>query len=235
MKDNDRDAFLVELEKIRSEQLQGRAYRQRTAAKSLAELADARRKRIRGGDNNHRFEGERYLNCAEKSVRRMQLRKLVDEGGQTTVGGPMPSHPELSRWESTEFGITRQEIADLEKQDPLPQRLIVDGWWVNLMRTSHWAVAIGSSLVGEGEKRIPEIRQRLLKEIETLREEYQAMGIKNVERALAIHIEHSGVDVEHSEFGANVVRQHVNTPELKDAMRKAFIMTLQGRGTNERF
>jgi len=235
VKNNDGDAFLEELEQIRAEQLQGRAYREKSSAKSLAELADARRNRLRGGDNNHRFEGERYLNCSEKPVRRMQLRKLVDEGGQTTVGGPMPSHPELARWESIEFGITRQEIAELEKQDPLPQRLIVDGWWVNLMRTSHWAVAIGSSLVGEGEKRIPEIRQRLLKEIETLREEYRAMGIKNVERALAIRVEHSGVDIEHSEFGANVVREHVKTPELKEATRKAFIMTLQGRGTNASF
>ena len=92
-----------------------------------------------------------------------------------------------------------------------------------------------SSLVGEGEKRIPKIRQRLLQEIETLRNEYQAMGIKNVERALANRMEHAGVDVEHSEFGANVVREHVDTPELKEATRKAFIMTLQGRGTNERF
>jgi pyrroloquinoline quinone (PQQ) biosynthesis protein C len=165
----------------------------------------------------------------------MQLRKLVDEGGQTTVGGPIPSHPELARWESQEFGITPQEIAQLEKEDPLPQKLIVDGWWVNLMRTSHWAVAIGSSLVGEGEKRIPEIRQRLLEEIESLRKEYKAMGIKNVERALANRVEHAGIDVEHSEFGANVVREHVNTPELKEALRKAFILTLQGRGTNERF
>ncbi len=235
MASNDRDVFLNELEKIRDEFLQGRAFRQSPSGKSLGELADARRKRLRGGDNNHRFEGERYLNCSAKSVRRLQLRKLIDEGGQTTVGGPTPSHPELARWEANELGITRQEIADLEKQDPLPQKLIVDGWWVNLMRTSHWAVAIGSSLVGEGEKRIPEIRRRLMQEIDTLRKEYQAMGIKNVERALAIRMEHAGIDVEHSEFGANVVRDHVNTPELKEATRQAFILTLHGRGTNERF
>lgn len=96
-------------------------------------------------------------------------------------------------------------------------------------------MAIGSSLVGEGEKRIPEIRQRLLEEIETLREDYQAMGIKNVERALANRIEHAEIDVEHSEFGANVVRDHVNSPDLQAATRKAFIMTRQGSGTNERF
>ena len=229
------DEFLDELERIRSDFLQGRPFRDRGAARSKEEIAETRRRRQRGGDNNHRFEGERYLNCPVKSVRRMQLRKLIDEGGQTTVGGKMPSHVELARWESYEFGLTSEEVAQLEKEDPLPQKLIVDGWWTNLMRTSHWAVAIGSSLVGEGEKRIHGIRQRLLQEIETLRKEYAAMGIKNLDRALANRIEHAGIDVEHSEFGANVVRHHANTPELKDALRQAFILTIQGRGTNERF
>jgi pyrroloquinoline quinone (PQQ) biosynthesis protein C len=235
MEDRRGDEFLHELERIRGELLNGRAFRERTGARSKEAIADGKRKRHQGGDSNHRFEGERYLNCTEKTVRRMQLRKLIDEGGQTTVGGEMPSHPELARWESCEFGLTPEEVLRLEKQDPLPQRLIVDGWWVNLMRTSHWAVAIGSSLVGEGEKRIPEIRKRLLEEVEILRKEYTAMGIKDVERALANRIEHAGVDIEHSEFGANVVRYHVNTPELKDQMRRAFILTIQGRGTNERF
>ncbi len=235
MEDRQGDEFLDELEGIRSEFLNGRPFRERTAARSKEAIAEGKRKRHRGGDSNHRFEGERYLNCTEKSVRRMQLRKLIDEGGQITVGGEMPSHPELARWESYEFGLTPEEVLRLEKEDPLPQRLIVDGWWVNLMRTSHWAVAIGSSLVGEGEKRIPEIRKRLLEEIEILRKKYTAMGIKDVERALANRIEHAGVDVEHSEFGANVVRYHVNTPELKEQMRRAFTLTIQGRGTNERF
>jgi pyrroloquinoline quinone (PQQ) biosynthesis protein C len=235
MENERKDEFLDELERIRGGFLNGRAFRERTRARSKEAIAESKRRRHQGGDSNHRFEGERYLNCTDKSVRRMQLRKLVDEGGQTTVGGKMPSHPELARWESYEFGLTPEEVFCLEKEDPLPQRLIVDGWWVNLMRTSHWAVAIGSSLVGEGEKRIPEIRKRLLEEIEILRREYTAMGIKDVERALAIRIEHAGVDVEHSEFGANVVRYHVNTPELKDQMRRAFILTIQGRGTDERF
>ena len=39
----------------------------------------------------------RYLHTEDKEVRRKQLRKLIDEGGQTTVGGDIPSHPELSR------------------------------------------------------------------------------------------------------------------------------------------
>lgn len=229
------DEFLDELEKIRSDFLQGRPFRDRGAARSKEEIAEARRRRQRGGDNNHRFEGERYLNCPEKSVRRMQLRKLIDEGGQTTVGGKTPSHVELGRWESYEFGLTPEEVSRLEKEDPLPQKLIVDGWWTNLMRVSHWAVAIGSSLVGEGEKRIPGIRQRLLQEIETLRKEYAAMGIENLDRALANRIEHAGIDIEHSEFGANVVRQHIDSAELKEELRKAFILTIQGRGTNERF
>ena len=47
--------------------------------------------------------------------RRKQLRKLVDEGGQTSVGGPMPSHPVLSKWQSYEFGVTDEEITGMRE------------------------------------------------------------------------------------------------------------------------
>lgn len=226
------EEFLEQLEDIRRAFLGGQPFRQRRPGSTKEEIAQAKRKRHLGGDANHRFEGERYLNCPLRDVRRMGLRKLVDEGGQTSVGGAVPSHPTLEKWHSYEFGLTVEEITRLEKEDPTPESLIVTGWWVALQRSSHWPVAIGSSLVGEGEKRLPEMRERYLREIDELSEEYLAMGI-NVERAIALSLEHSptGVDAEHAEFGANVVRQYVETPELQEEMRKAFILTLQGRGS----
>lgn len=226
------EEFLEKLEAIRREFLGGQPFRQRRRGSTKEEIAAAKRRRHLGGDANHRFEGERYLNCPIRDVRRMQLRKLVDEGGQTSVGGPVPSHPTLEKWHSYEFGLTDEEITRLEKEDPPAESLIVTGWWVALQRSSHWAVAIGSSLVGEGEKRLPEMRERYLREIDELREEYLAMGI-NVDRAIALSLEHAptGVDAEHAEFGASVVRQYVDTPELQEEMGRAFILNLQGRGS----
>lgn len=224
------DEFLDELEGLRKMHLKDGLLRPRRHYKTKEEIVQARCRIHRGGDNNHRFEGERYLNCEDKGIRRRQLRKLIDEGGQTTVGGKTPSHPILARWESQEFGLSDEDITRLEKEDCSPEKLILWGWRVNLHRTGHWAVAIGSSLVGEGEKRIPEIRQRLLDNIKVLRKEYTEMGIKDVERALAFKIEHADVDIEHAELGADVVRQYINTPKLQDEMREAFTLTLHMNG-----
>jgi pyrroloquinoline quinone (PQQ) biosynthesis protein C len=229
----DGEAFLDQLEGIRKEVLGGRPFRQRHRGSSKEQIAESKRKKHAGGDGNHRFEGERYLGCTDKEVRRKQLRKLVDEGGQVSVGGPMPSHPELDRWHSYEFGLTPDEVLALERQDLSPESLIINGWWFWLQRTSAWPVAIGSSLVGEGEKRLPDVKERYMRDLDDVREEYQEMGV-DVDRAMALMLEHApiGVDAEHAEFGANVVREYVNNAELQDQMRKAFILTLQGRGTN---
>ena len=224
------DDFLEELETHRKKHLKGALLRPRANFKSKDEIAASRRRYHQGGDNNHRFEGERYLNCTEKTVRRKQLRKLIDEGGQTTVGGKMPPHTALARWESYEVGLTDEEINQLEKEDARPETLIIWGWRVNLHRTNHWAVAIGSSLVGEGEKRVPGIRELLLSDIEGMRKNYRELGVKNIEKALAFHIEHADVDVDHAEFGADVVKRYVNTVKLQDEMRKAFILTLHMKG-----
>lgn len=226
------DNFLKELEGLREKHLNGRPFRpSRFRGKTKEQIAEARRRVHAGGSDNHRFEGERYLNVPVKSVRREQLRKLVDEGGQTAVGGPTPSHPTLARWESCEFGLTDEEITQLELEDPTPETLIRLGWWDHLNRTSHWAVAIGSGLPGEGEKRIKALREYYVNEIEEMRKEYAAMGIKNLDRALKFKVEHaSGTDVGHAEFNARVVSQYVNTPELQDEMRKVFILRLHNNG-----
>jgi pyrroloquinoline quinone (PQQ) biosynthesis protein C len=231
------NTFLEELEGYRRERLGGKLLRERTRKqRTLQEMADEKRERYKGGDPNIPRNGDRYVMCPDKRVRKMQLRKIVDEAGRNAVDPDLlPSHGELNRWEAYEFGVTPEEVQQLLKEDPSPEQLILNGWWLSLHRTSHWAVSYGSALVGEGEKRIPGIREKLLREIDELREEYAELGVKNVERALAEKIEHAGVDIEHAEMSANVVRRFVNTPELQDEMRRVFKLVLQGRGTKGGF
>lgn len=221
------DDLIEELEAIRTEHRKEFPLRTEIG-KTKEEIAEARRRRHAGGSDNHKFEGERYLNCPVKSVRRLQLRKLVDEGGLTIFGGKSPSHPMLDRLGSYEFGLTDEEVGRLEKEDPPAEKLIVRGWWVYLNRTFHWAVAIGSGMVVEGEKKVNPEKEA--SEIEAMRKEYSSMGIKNVDNALWFASEHAVVDIDHAEFNERVVRQYVNTPKLQNEMRKAFILRLQNQG-----
>ncbi len=219
--------LLEELEGYRSEHRKRHPFRQ-SSGKSKEEIAASRRARHSGGSDNHKFEGERYLNCTVRSPRRKQLRKLVDEGGLSTFGGKVPSHPMLDRIGSYEFGLTDEEIIRLEKQDPPAEKLIVRGWWIHLNRTSHWAVAIGSGMVVEGEKKVnPEQEAR---EIKAMEKEYTAMGIENVNKALWFASEHADVDIGHTDFNERVIRDYVDTPELQDELRRAFILRLQNQG-----
>lgn len=108
------DELMDALEEIRTEYTGGRPLRG-ARPETIEAIAEQKRRGHRGGDGNHRFEGERYLSIQDnKDVRRFQLRKLVDEGGQDSVGGPMPSHPTLSKWHSIEFGISEEEVHHLE-------------------------------------------------------------------------------------------------------------------------
>jgi len=200
-------------------------------------IAASKRRQHLGGDGNHRFEGERYLNIRDnKDVRRFQLRKLIDEGGQDAVGGPLPSHPILSNWNSNEFGVSDDEIHELEKQDAPPERFLSDGWWFWMHRTEAWPVLLGSALVGEGAKRLPEVREAQIRALDETRELYEELGVKNIQRAMQRQIEHSpiGADDDHVVFGENMTREHVNTPELQEALRKVFTLRLQQtRGRNQ--
>jgi pyrroloquinoline quinone (PQQ) biosynthesis protein C len=222
------DELLDELEVIRA-QYGGRRAAGTRKAKTVEDIAVQKRRAHRGGDGNHRFEGERYLNIRDnKEARRFQLRKLIDEGGQDSVGGPVPSHPTLSKWHSMEFGLTQQEIHGLEMQDAPPDVLTYGGWYYGMHRTEPWPVLLGSALVGEGEKRLPEVRERQIRELDETRELYQELGIKNIERAMKNQIEHSpiGADDDHVVFGENMTKEHVNTPELQERLRKVFIFRL---------
>jgi pyrroloquinoline quinone (PQQ) biosynthesis protein C len=221
------DEFIAELESIRAEWRKTHPFRIREikSPDEFPRLAEAKRRRHAGGDDNHRFEGERYLNCTDKASRRMQLRKLVDEGGQTTVGGSQVSHPLLSRWESYAYGLTPDEVTALEKSDADPAELVRRGWWLHINRSSHFGVAIGSGLVVEGEHKLRSAE--LLAAIEEDRKRFLEWGIADVDRALENRHEHAGVDIDHADFNEDVVRQFVNTPELRDEMRRVFILRLQ--------
>lgn len=225
------EEFLQQLEAIRQDFTRGGLFRQPVYGLTKEQLADAKRRRYLGGFGNHRFDGERYLNAATRELRREYLRTVVDEGGQTLFGGDVPSHNELDRWEGYELGLTPEEILQLQKRDAPPESLLISGWWIWTHRTSSWPIATGAGLVGEGEKNLPHVRQQLLEEIERMRKEYAAMGIRDVERAVALKVEHAGADMVHGAFSAKVVREFVNTPELQEEYRKAFILNLHGRGS----
>jgi len=225
------DEFLQELENLRHEFYKGRALRVRSHHATREEAAAAKRRHHTGGPiHNHKYVGEKYFNAVDPELRRLNLRKMIDELGQTTVGVGLPSHPTLLRWGSYPFGLDDQEIDRLEKEDMPPDAFLWNAMKVNLHRNSHWAVGIALSLVGEGEKLKPELRQQLLDDIEQLKHEYAAMGIQDVDKALAFESEHAAVDVEHAEISIKAIREHINTPELQDEFRRAYILTLQQKG-----
>jgi pyrroloquinoline quinone (PQQ) biosynthesis protein C len=114
-------------------------------------------------------------------------------------------------------------------EDFAPQALVTQGWWVWMHRTEPWPVLLGSALVGEGAKRVPEIRDRMIQDLDDTRTLYEKLGIQNIDRAMQNQIEHSpiGADDEHVIFGENMTREYVNTPELQEALRKAFILRIQ--------
>jgi pyrroloquinoline quinone (PQQ) biosynthesis protein C len=197
-----------------------------------AEIASQKRAGGRGGDGNHRFEGERYINTTDKDVRRFQLRKLVDEGGQTSVGGKVPSHPTLAKWNSEAFGLTMDEMYKKEKEDATPAAVASNGWYYWMHRTEPWPVLLGSALVGEGAKRLPEVRDQMIQALEDTRSFYEWMGIQDIEKAMLNQLEHSpiGADQDHVVFGENVTREFVNTPELQERLAKVFVLRLHRQG-----
>ena len=225
------DDLMDALELIRSDYTGGNpAAARRRPLQSPEKVVEDKLRFHKGGDGNHRFEGERYLNIRDnKPVRRFQLRKLIDEGGQNSVGGPVPSHPTLQRWHSMEFGIREEEISRLEMEDALPEAFVRNGWWYFMHRTEAWPVLLGSALVSEGAKRLPAVREAQLRDLDETRELYESWGIKDIERAMKNQVEHSpiGADDDHVVFGENMTREHVNTTELQTALRKVFTLRVQ--------
>lgn len=225
------DEFLKELENIRHQVLEGGPLRDSAGhavkAKTKAEAAAARRRTHRGGGDAVNTERERYLNCPVREVRRKQLRKLIDEAGEDLFGGRWPAHTVLDGWASQEFGITEEEIRQLAKEDPSPESIVGAGYSEHLLRHEPWPFGIGMGLVSEGEKLNPRSREMLLRQIDQAREDYIAMGIENVDRAMTSAVLHATVDVDHAMFNAEVIRDYCDTAELQEGMRRAFILRIQ--------
>ena len=192
------------------------------------QMAAARRKDHAGGDYNHQFEGERYLNALDKTTRRKQLRKLVDEGGEDAVGGEKVSHRLLARWESYGVGLTEAEVDQLEKEDADPDVLLKKMWFIGLHRDKHFGVGVGAGILVEGENSYYAKEQ--LEELERMKAKLAEWGVQDVESATLNRSEHAGIDEDHAEFNAEVVRQYITTHELQDDLRQAYILRLQSRG-----
>lgn len=189
----------------------------------LEQRAADKRNAHKGGDINHRFEGERYVICTDKEFRRKQLRKLVDEGGEISVGGQKVSHPMLSRWESYAYGLTREEVDALEREDASPAALISRGWWCYANRTSDWRVAFGSSMVGEGGT--AQLSKKLLAEVEEDRKRLAAWGVQDLDRALMNRWEHAGIDVDHAQMSYDAAGL-IDDPEVQEECRKVCILRM---------
>ena len=222
----DGEAFLSELEEIREQLLGDRPLRDRPRLKSKEAIAAARRERHRGGPSVVNRNLERYLGVPDKDIRRKQLRKLIDEAGEDLFGGETPAHSTLDRWVSKAFDVTDEELDRLSKEDALPESIIRTGWWISVHRDEPWPFGIGSALVGEGEKLNPKRAELRLKELEQNRKDYAGMGVEDMAGAMVSDEIHSVADLEHAIFDADVIRDHVNTAELQDGMRKVFTLTI---------
>jgi len=223
------DDLVNSLEAIRQNHYKTYPYRIKTiqSRDELPGLAASKLRSHSGGDINHRFEGERYINCTDKAMRRKQLRKLVDEGGEVAVGGTKVSHPLLAKWESQSFGLTAEEIEAAERSDADPGVLIWRGWHVSRDRYYSFPVAIGSGLVGEGENRLYADQQ--MEAIDKDAETFRKWGMPHIEEALLNRKEHAGIDVEHAEFNERVIKEYCTTPKLQEQIRQVFILRLQQR------
>ena len=224
------NAFIEELEQIRS-QFRRESPRGSMGYRSKEEGAESKRRGLKGGSFNHTFAGEQYVNCPEKTIRRKQLQKLMDEGGQIHFDGPVASHPTLARWEAKAYGLTDEEIYKLEREDYLPDELILRGWRVSVCRNAHFAIAIGTSYVGEGETliRSQQEPEKVAAELEELRQQFREWGIEDLEKAMANRAVHAEADEDHGSFNQWVIRDYCNTPELQEEMRKVFILRAHSR------
>lgn len=218
------EAFIAELAGIRREfspstpSTRDQPDRETGAAKS--------RRALRGGFYNHTFIGEQYLNCPDKTVRRKQLQKVMDEGGQIHFGGPVVSHITLAKWEANAYGVTDEEIAQLALEDVDAEMLVYQGWRTAVCRHEHFTTAIGTSYVGEGGTylRVVKEPEQVRKEMDELRARFVSWGVKDLDKAMANALEHNTADEDHGQFSETVLREQCNTPELQDRFRFNYLL-----------
>jgi pyrroloquinoline quinone (PQQ) biosynthesis protein C len=222
--------FIEELEAIRDSW--GGEDRSARGARSREQAADARRKSLRGSSNNHAFTGEQYLNCTDKSLRRIHLQKIMDEGGQTNFGGPIPSHILLAKWEAEGYGVPTEEIQRLEHEDQTPENLITGGWRIYTTRHEPFPITTGLSYEGEGGRYIESMRnpEKIKTRLDALRQQFEEWDVDDVDKAMMNASVHAEADEDHGRLTQEAIRRYADTPELQEKMRQVFILRHQSRG-----
>ncbi len=178
--------------------------------------------------NIHRFFGIRYQKCPVPELRRALLENMVEEEGEDLFGGKFPSHAELWVRFGEGTGIPREEMLTYE---PLSGVRAALEMYVQLVQQSHWAVAIGTGLVfeGEGPKRMREEREAL--------ERYYSWIPSS---ALDFFRAHEYHDVGHGNTVIDVIKKYCMEEHLQDEMRAAVksrteIMWLQNESIYQAF
>ncbi len=178
--------------------------------------------------NIHRFFGVRYQKCPVPELRRALLENMVEEEGEDLFGGKYPSHAELWVRFAEGTGIPREEISNYV---PLPGIRAALEMYVQLVQHSHWAVAIGTGLVfeGEGPKRMREEREAL---------ERHYSWIPSL--ALDFFRAHEYHDEGHGNAVIDVIKRHCMEEHLQKEMREAVktrtdIMWLQNESIYQSF
>lgn len=178
--------------------------------------------------NIHRFFGIRYQKCPIPELRRALLENMVEEEGEDLFGGKYPAHRELWVVFGEGIGIPRDEMLHYE---PLLGIRAALEMYVQLVRQSHWAVAIGTGLVfeGEGPKRMREEREAL--------EKYYPWIPSS---ALDFFRAHEYHDEGHGNFVVDVIKQYCMEEHLQEEMRaavrtRADIMWLQNESIYQVF
>ncbi len=178
--------------------------------------------------NIHRFFGIRYQKCPIQALRRMLLENMVEEEGEDLFGGEYPSHAELWTRFGEGLGISREEMHGCE---PLPGIRAALEMYVQLVQQSHWAVAIGTGLVfeGEGPRRMGEERQALETHYSWIPSD-----------SLAFFRAHEYHDEGHGNFIVDVIKEHIMDAGLQEEMRAAVrtrvdIMWLQNESIYQTF
>jgi len=159
--------------------------------------------------NIHRFFGVRYQKCPVPEMRRALLENMVEEEGEDLFGGKYPSHAELWVRFAEGLGIAR---ADILSYQPLPGVRAGLEMYVQLVQQSHWAVAIGTGLVfeGEGPKRMREEREALEKHYSWI-----------PSSALEFFRAHEYHDEGHGNTVIDVIKKYCMEEHLQGEMREA--------------
>lgn len=178
--------------------------------------------------NIHRFFGIRYHKCPIPELRRALLENMVEEEGEDLFGGKYPGHAELWVRFAEGTGIGREEILTYE---PLPGIRAALEMYVQLVQQCHWAVAIGTGLVfeGEGPRRMREEREAL--------ERYYSWIPSS---ALDFFRAHEYHDEGHGNTVIGVIKKYCMEEHLQDEMRAAVksrtdIMWLQNESIYQTF